>query len=148
MDAHDDIDHDIDLVLELAAAWTAVERRASSALSAIRGISLAEYRLLAALAAAPGGRASRVDLARAVGLTPSAVTRALRPLEDLGMVATVKHERDARQALATLTPAGAELVADATGVLADTVAEVLAAAPQVAAQRAELRTLLAELARP
>ena len=143
MDHHDDID----LVLDLAAAWTAVERRASSALSAIRGISLAEYRLLAALAAAPGGRASRVDLARAVGLTPSAVTRALRPLEELGMVATVKHERDARQALATLTPAGRDLVADATGVLADTVAEVLASSPGVAGHRAELRTLLGELAR-
>lgn len=143
MDAHDDID----LVLELAAAWTAVERRASSALSAIRGVSLAEYRLLAALAAAPGGRASRVDLARAVGLTASAVTRALRPLEDLGIVATVKHERDARQALATLTPAGGELVADATGVLADTLADVLASSPQVAAHRAELRALLGELAR-
>jgi DNA-binding MarR family transcriptional regulator len=142
-----DLSDDVSLVLELAAAWTAVERRVSASLAAIRGISLAEYRLLAALAAAPGARSSRVDLARAVGLTPSAVTRALRPLEELGMVDTVKHERDARQALATLTPAGRDLVADATEVLADTVADVLVAAPRVAAQRAELRALLAELAR-
>ncbi len=143
----DEIDEDVSLVLELAAAWTAVERRVSAPLGAIRGISLAEYRLLAALDTTPSARASRVDLARAVGLTPSAVTRALRPLEELGMVTTVKHERDARQALATLTPAGRELVADATAVLADTVAEVLASSPGVTARRGELRTLLAELAR-
>jgi len=40
-----------------------------------------------------------VDLAAAVGLTPSAVTRALRPLEKLGCVATQKSERDARRSL-------------------------------------------------
>lgn len=138
---------DVELLLALAAAWSAVERRVNAPLGSIRGISLAEYRLLHALAAAPGARASRVELARAVGLTPSAVTRAIRPLEALGMIETVRNERDARQAVAALTPAGVELADDATDVVRDTMAEALAHAPQVTRRRAELLDLLGELAR-
>ncbi len=137
---------DEELVLALAAAWSAVERRLSRSLSAIRGVSLAEYRLLRALATSPQARASRVELAAAVGLTPSGVTRALRPLEDLGMVETLKHERDARQAVAALTPAGQELVADATGVVRDTMVGVLERTPTVTERRTELITMLGELA--
>lgn len=139
--------HDLQLVHALAAAWTAVERRASSRLGAIHGISLGEFRLLHALAEAPQGRASRVELARAVGLTASAVTRALRPLERLGIVASIKNERDARLALATLTPAGAELVANAAVVVSELVTDLLAGAPLVEADRAGLIAMLVELGR-
>ena len=107
------------LVLRLAAVWNRLERTLDTQLSAARGISFAEYRLLRALADAPGATASRVDLAGQVGLTPSGVTRALRPLEKLRVVRTVKSERDARLALATLTKAGRELVADASAVIDD-----------------------------
>ena len=99
------------LLLAFAGAWTRIEHRLDSSLGSIRGISLAEYRLLRALADAPNSQASRVDLAHAVGLTPSGVTRALRPMEKLGMVTTIKSKRDARLALAALTPSGRELVA-------------------------------------
>ena len=64
------------LALAVASAWSHLERRLDASLGAIRGISLAEYRLLRALGDAPGAQASRVDLAHAVGLTPSGVTRA------------------------------------------------------------------------
>ena len=136
---------DADLVLGLASAWGALERRLTGALSNIRGISLAEYRLLRALDQAGGS--SRVELARAVGLTPSAVTRAIRPLEDLGMIKTVKNERDARLALATLTADGSELVDDATGVLNDAMVDIIESVPTVSAERALLRKMCAELAR-
>ena len=59
------------LSLNFAAAWNRLERRLDSSLGSIRGVSLAEYRLLRALADAPNSQASRVDLAQAVGLTPS-----------------------------------------------------------------------------
>ena len=98
------------LALAFAAAWNRLERRLDHSLGAIRGISLAEYRLLRALGDAPGSQASRVDLARAVGLTPSGVTRALRPMEKLGIVSTVKSKRDARLAIAALTVAGREVL--------------------------------------
>jgi DNA-binding MarR family transcriptional regulator len=114
-----------EMALSLATAWGRLERRLDGALSAVRGISFAEYRLLCVLAEAPGGSVSRVDLAAAVGLTPSGVTRALRPLEKLGIVRTERSERDARLALAALTDAGRELFADATSAVDDAMAGVL-----------------------
>jgi hypothetical protein len=54
------------LALTFAAAWHHLESRLDQNLGAIRGISLAEYRLLNALGNAPGSQASRVDLAQAL----------------------------------------------------------------------------------
>lgn len=113
------------LVEALAAATSAVVRHLDRSLGSIRGLTFAEYRLLRSLADAPGARASRADLARSVALTPSGVTRALRPLEDLGYVASVRNQRDARLALASLTPAGTELIADATSVVDDVMSGLL-----------------------
>ncbi|MGB5258871.1 MAG: MarR family winged helix-turn-helix transcriptional regulator [Woeseiaceae bacterium] len=134
------------LALAFASAWSRIERRLDSSLGAIRGISLAEYRLLRALGDAPGAQASRVDLAEAVGLTPSGVTRALRPMEKLGIVSTLKSKRDARLAIAALTPAGRELLGDAAGVVDDTMKALLKRTPQVAADVDRLIELLRELA--
>ncbi len=136
-----------DLALALAAAWNRIERRLDAALGAVRGISLAEYRLLRALGDAPRSLASRVDLAQAVGLTPSGVTRALRPMEKLGIVSTLKSKRDARLAIAALTPAGRELLGDASGVVDDTMRAILARAPGAAARIDELVGLLDDLGR-
>ena len=113
------------LALAFAASWNRIEKRLDSSLSAIRGISFAEYRLLWALSDAPNSWASRVDLAHAVGLTPSGVTRALRPMEKLGYVTTAKSKRDARLALASLTPPGQDLVNDASGVVNDMMKTIL-----------------------
>jgi DNA-binding MarR family transcriptional regulator len=135
------------LALTLAGAWTRLERKLDHALGAIRGISLAEYRLLRALGDAPNARASRVDLAQLVGLTPSGVTRALRPMEKTGIVSTLKSKRDARLAIAALTPAGRELLGDAAAVVDDTVRAVFSRSPQVAARLAELTDALDDLGR-
>jgi len=113
------------IALAFASAWGRVEKRLDNSLGSIRGISLAEYRLLRALGDAPGAQASRVDLSQTVGLTPSGVTRALRPMEKLGIVSTVKSKRDARLAIAALTPAGRELLSDASGVVDDAMKTVL-----------------------
>lgn len=104
------------LLLDVASR---IERRLDNALSHARGISFGEYRILKALAGAADRGMMRVDLAEAVGLTASAVTRALRPLEKIGVVTTEKHERDARCSLARLTPAGQELLSDAEAVVAE-----------------------------
>jgi len=130
------------LALTFAAAWNRLERRLDHSLGAIRGISLAEYRLLRALGDAPGSQASRVDLAQAVGLTPSGVTRALRPMEKLRIVSTVKSKRDARLAIAALTPAGRELLDDASGVVDDTMKAMLKRTPELASQAGEITELL------
>ena len=107
------------LAFELLDAAGYLERRLDRALSTIRGLSFSEYRLLRALALAPDARAMRVDLAQAVGLTPSAVTRALKPLEKLCYVETLKSDRDARRSLACLTESGRELLSDAEGIARD-----------------------------
>ena len=114
-----------ELLLTLATAWGRLERRLDAVLGAARGISFAEYRILRVLADAEEGRKSRVDLAAAVGLSPSGVTRALRPLEKIGVVASEKSDRDARLALASLTAVGRELVDDASNVVDDLMALVL-----------------------
>ncbi len=134
------------IVLAVASAWYQLERRLDGALSSIKGISFAEYRLMRGLADAPSGQASRVDLAEAVGLTPSGVTRALRPLEKLGFIETARSNRDARLALASLTDQGLELVSDASGVVDDVAAQLSARAPSMAGQRELLVGLLNELA--
>lgn len=114
-------DNNVKLILELLEVASKVERRLDRSLSVIRGVSFSEYRLLKALNAQHQSTATRVDLAEAVGLTPSAVTRALKPLEKLHYVETQKSERDARQSLAMLTTSGRELLNDAQGIVKDVV---------------------------
>ncbi len=133
-------------LLAIHAAAQRLERRLDGALSNIKGISLAEYRLLSSLAQAPGRQASRVALAETVGLTASGVTRALAPLEKIGFVKTVRGERDARLALATLTAQGSELVADASGVLDDVADGMFEAMPEAAPRLNSAVALLNELA--
>lgn len=135
------------LALAFASAWNSVERRLDYSLGAIRGISLAEYRLLRAMSQAPNSQASRVDLAHAIGLTPSGVTRALRPLEKLRLVTTVKSERDARLAIASLTVAGHELVSDASAVVDDAMKLLLERSAKASTRLDELIELLEDLGR-
>src|SRR6266702_5661390 len=85
------------LVLALLDSAAFVERRLDRALANTRGISFSEFRMLRSLSTFQDGTGMRVELADAVGLTPSAITRALKPLEKLGYVSTQKSERDARR---------------------------------------------------
>ena len=121
MDKRTDLDDRKALVLAVIETGVSLQQQLDGALGNIKGITYSEYRLLGSIGSSPGDGSSRVDLARAVGLTPSGVTRALRPLEKLGMVETVRHERDARRSVATLTAQGRELLEDADGVVADSI---------------------------
>ena len=107
------------LVFTLLKTASRIERRLDRALACTKGVSFTEYHLLNELQDKYKGSATRVDLAKAVGLTPSAVTRALKPLEKIGFVVTEKSERDARRSIATLTTAGSELLDDANQIILD-----------------------------
>jgi len=111
-----------DLVFSLLSASSRIEGRLNRVLSNVKGVSFTEYFLLKQLNEQHNGSATRVDLARAVHLTPSAITRALKPLEKIGYVATQKGERDARQSVATLTTAGNKLLKDASSLVQDEIA--------------------------
>lgn len=137
---------DQELVLAVANSWERLLAQLESGLSDIKGITFAEYRLLRAIALSPRERASRVDLAERVGLSPSGVTRALQPLEKLGYVETHRGERDARLAMAVLTAHGEDLVRDASTVVDDVAAAIVAQAPDASASREMLVALLSDLA--
>jgi DNA-binding MarR family transcriptional regulator len=111
--------HTESIVLQFLETAHTLEREMDRALSFTRGISFSEYRLLRALTHVFSGNSARIDLANAVGLSASAVTRALKPMEKLGYITTEKSDRDARQSRAVITMAGRELLDDAQGVLHD-----------------------------
>ena len=136
-----------ELTFALLAAADGVQRRLDGPLANIKGITFSEYQLLLAIQDAPGGRATRVDLAAVVGLTPSGVTRALKPLEKLGFVETTKDDRDARRSMAQLTGHGTELTNDATGVVNDTLEQFSAIAEMSDSDRRLAMSVFAPLAR-
>lgn len=106
-----------DFCLRLARANAVLVRRFDNALGSHHGISFGDYQLLNHLARAPGGKLRRIDLAERVGLTASGVTRSLLPLEKIGLVTRESDPRDARVGFAVVTPAGHEMVVNATAVV-------------------------------
>ena len=106
-----------DFCLRLARAHAVLIRRFDSMLGTYHGISFGDYQLLRHLGRAPAGRLRRVDLADRLGLTASGVTRALLPLEKIGLVVREVDPRDARVGFATITPTGHELLTNATSVV-------------------------------
>ncbi|MYQ92640.1 MarR family transcriptional regulator [Streptomyces sp. SID4946] len=118
----------LDAALRLVRAQAALVRRFDARLGGLHGVSLADFTLLLRLGQAPGGRMRRVDLAEALGLTASGVTRALAPLERIGLVTREPDARDARVAYASLTGTGRARLKEMLATAEET-AEDLFAAP-------------------
>lgn len=133
-----------EFALRMSRAWATLQRRLDNALGGHHGISFADYQLLLQLQRAPGGRLRRVDLAEKLGLTASGVTRSLLPLEKIGLVARQSDPRDARVGYALVTPAGSELVTNAT-VVVDNVSRTVLGGPS-RAQLEATSTLMAQIA--
>ncbi len=76
-------------------------------------MSFGDFIVLLHISRAEDGRLRRVDLARELGLTASAVTRILIPLEKIGLVSRQTDEHDGRVGYAVLTKAGREILRDA-----------------------------------
>jgi DNA-binding MarR family transcriptional regulator len=133
-----------DFCLRLARAHAVLIRRLDSALGSHHGISFGDFQVLDHLSRAPGGRLRRVDLAERLGLTASGVTRTLLPLEKIGLVRREPDPRDARVGYAAVTPAGLELLVNATAVTDLVSADLLqSATPE---QLAAMSALLGQLA--
>lgn len=103
----------LDTALQLARTQARAAKALDLALGSHHGIGANDFALLAALAAAPQGRAKPADLAHLLAMTASGVTRALLPLEKIGIVARTKDERDARVSYASLTEAGRRIADEA-----------------------------------
>lgn len=116
---------------ELLVKLTNLQAKFQKALTAslsVHGISLTEYLVLRRLDEAPDKRLRRIDLAQAVGLTPSGVTRLLNPMEKIGLVSKEAGARDARVSLVTIAPAGETIYRESSVTFADTSKELLASA--------------------
>jgi DNA-binding MarR family transcriptional regulator len=116
-----------DLVVGLAGAHAAVVRQLDEELGEGHGLSFDDFLLLLHLDAAVGGRLRRADLADRMRRSTLAVTRALGPLERIGLVGHEPNPDDPRAAEALLAPAGRQIVADARVTAAGTCRRLFAA---------------------
>jgi DNA-binding MarR family transcriptional regulator len=91
----------------LLRAYSATARCLSQALLEEHGLTLNDYEALKLLAEAEGRRMRRVDLAAALSLSASGVTRLLEGLEEDGLVVRATCPHDRRVAYAQLTDEGA-----------------------------------------
>lgn len=98
----------------LACAIQAASDSLNAQLQGEHRLPLNEHRALLRLSRAGNGRMRRVDLARALLLTPSGVTRLLSRLEQAGFVAKGYSDRDARVSSVLITDTGRARLAEAT----------------------------------
>lgn len=87
-------------------AHAAVTRQLSARLEAAHGLTLSDFDVLVQLYHAPERSLRRVDIARAVLLTASGITRLLDGLERAGWVEKRACDSDARVSYAVLTADG------------------------------------------
>lgn len=113
----DQLDIRAQLLMQLWICSAQLGERIDNSLGAVHGIAFIEFMVLHQLAAAPDGAMRRVDLARAVSRSASGVTRLLRPMEKIGLVAKGESQRDARVSLVQLTAAGRERYKDASATM-------------------------------
>ncbi len=92
--------------LRFLRAHAAITRQLSARLEAQHGLTMNDYDVLVQLYFAPEQSMRRVDIARAVLLTASGITRLLDGLERGGWVEKKACSTDARVSYAALTEAG------------------------------------------
>jgi DNA-binding MarR family transcriptional regulator len=103
----------VDAFIALVRAHASATRGLSAELLEEHGLTINDYECLLKLAGAEDGQLRRVDLARALLLTPSGITRLLEGLERAGWVERRHCASDARVTYAALTPAGRQKLKEA-----------------------------------
>ena len=92
-----------------------VRRTVATQLQDLHGLTVNEYEALLLLSRAEGKCMRRIDLADALELSASGVTRLLEGLERQGMVEKAVCPTDGRVTYAVLTQAGSRMLAKASG---------------------------------
>jgi DNA-binding MarR family transcriptional regulator len=112
-----------ELAPEQLAAWSGflqahaqIVRALDAELEREHGLPLTSYDVLIQLSLAPDGRLRMFELADAVVLSRSGLTRLVERLERDGLVERERGVADLRQMYARLTDRGFEVVADATPI--------------------------------
>lgn len=92
--------------VSLMGAHAALTRAFNADLQAGHGMTVTDFEALRRLDAAESGEMRRVDLAQAIGLTPSGITRLLDGLQKSGLVCKRFCDADARVSYAVITDRG------------------------------------------
>lgn len=92
-----------------------MRRSVTAQLQVAHGLTVNDYEALVLLARAEGNHMRRVDLAQALQLTASGITRLLDGLEEQGLVKKKACNTDGRVTYAVLTKAGRKRLEQATG---------------------------------
>lgn len=100
------------LLTDLIRLQTLLHKHLTGSLS-VHGIGVSDFQLLQQLHKAPAHTMRRSDLAEAIGLSPSGVTRMLNPLQKIGLVEKQLNPRDARVSLVKLNETGKRIYCEA-----------------------------------
>ncbi len=103
------------------AAWSgfirahaSIVKELDAELQDIHGLPLSSYDVLVQLSLAPDGRMQMFELAEAVHLSRSGLTRLVDRLERQGLLERHRGDRDPRQVFACITGSGLERLAETT----------------------------------
>ena len=99
-------------IFALSSLYTKVFKQVDRRLS-MHGITFSEFFVMQQLSTNPENTMRRIDLAECVGMSASGITRALAPMEKLGLVQKEKNPRDARVSLVRLTESGERVLNEA-----------------------------------
>jgi DNA-binding MarR family transcriptional regulator len=99
--------------IRFLATHSAITRELEARLMGAHGLTLSDYDVLVQLARAPEHRLRNIELAKAVLLTRSGVTRLVDGLEKDGLVSRCSCSDDKRGTLVVLTDAGRERLREA-----------------------------------
>ena len=100
--------------IRFLATHSAITRELEARLMGAHGLTLSDYDVLVQLARAPERKLRNVDLAKAVVLTRSGVTRLVDGLEKDGLVGRTSCPSDKRGSFVSLTDDGLALLREAT----------------------------------
>lgn len=101
------IPSELKIFMNMSRVNSSQSRRFSGTLN---GLGFTEFQILYHLSNAPGQRMRRIDIANAVGLTASGITRILSPMEKIGLVSKEAHARDARVRYVAIAPSGERML--------------------------------------
>ena len=91
-----------------------ISKKVDASLGAVHGIGFTEYMVLFHLNNSHNKTMRRIDLANAIGLTASGITRIVSPMEKIGVVEKEQNPRDARVSLVKITSTGEVILSNAT----------------------------------
>jgi len=106
------ISKSMDFLIQFSSLSSSFIKSVDGSLS-LYGINFTELMVMHHLSNANNQTMRRIELANAIGLTPSGVTRLLNPMEKIHLVEKEKNNRDARVSLVKLTNSGHQLYKDA-----------------------------------